>query len=397
MKKNKKNILISLFVAFLIFSGGYILGYQRSLPVGGGIFPQIINQDGGKQVDFRLFWKTWDILEDKYSGDLDPQKMLYGAIAGMTGSLGDPYTVFLTPEEKETFEEDLTGTFSGIGAEIGIKKNQLQVIAPLAGSPAQRAGLKPGTPILKINDENTLGMGIMEAVHKIRGKEGTEVKLTIVKNGKEKVITIKREKITVKSVESSMKGDILYINISRFDEETLGLVRQAEADGISKGAKGIILDLRNNPGGYLDSAVDISSEFIDTGIIVIEKDEKRNKKRTFKASGLGKMTDKAKYPMIVLVNEGSASASEIVAGAIRDNGRGKILGEKTFGKGSVQELKDLPDGSELKVTVAQWYTPNGVNISKEGLKPDVAVKLTDKDFDNNKDPQLSKTLELLSK
>jgi len=313
----------------------------------------------------------------------------------MVNSLGDPYTVFMTPEEKKIFDEDLSGTFSGIGAEIGIKKNQLQILAPLAGSPAEKAGLKPGDPILKINDESTLNMGIMEAVHKIRGKEGTEVKLTIIKNGKDKVITIKREKIDVKSVKYSMKGDILYINISRFDEDTVSLVKEAENFGIEKGARGVILDLRNNPGGYLDSAVDISSEFVAKGIVVMEKDEKRNKKEVFKASGLGKMTDKGKYPMIVLVNEGSASASEIVAGAIRDNSRGQLLGEKTFGKGSVQELVSLPNGSELKVTVAHWYTPNGVNISKEGLKPDIAVKLTDKDFDNSKDPQLNEALKLL--
>ncbi|RJO59953.1 S41 family peptidase [candidate division WS5 bacterium] len=392
--KKKKNFIISVFVAFLIFSGGYVLGYERSLPTG-GFFPQITNKFSEKSVDFGLFWKAWDTVSDKYDGSLDPQKMLYGAISGMVESTGDPYTVFLDPEEAKTFEEDLAGTFSGIGAEIGIKKDRLTVIAPLPDSPAEKAGLRAGDLINKINDEDTLGMNVDEAVRKIRGEAGTEVKLTIERNKEEKEYKIKREKIDVKSVKYSIENSVLIIKVSRFDENTISLIQEAESEGISKGVKGVILDLRNNPGGLLDSAIDVSSEFVDKGVVVTEKEEKKNRSHSYKASGKGKMTDLEKYPLVVLVNEGSASASEIVAGAIRDNGRGQLLGEKTFGKGSVQEIIKLPGGSELKITVAHWYTPKGVNLSKEGLKPDIEVKLTDEDFNNDRDPQLTEAMKLL--
>lgn len=394
IKKNKKSLIISVFIAFLLFSGGYVLGYQRSLPTG-GFFPQITNKFSQKSVDFGLFWKTWDLVNEKYDGDIDPQKLLYGAISGMVKATGDPYTVFLNPDEAKTFEEDLAGTFSGIGAEIGIKKDRLTVIAPLPGSPAEKAGLRTGDLINRINDESTSGLAIDEAVMKIRGKEGTEVKLAIERGGKEQDYTIKREKIEVKSVKYSIDKDILKITISRFDENTAGLVREAEEAGIEKNVRGVIVDLRNDPGGYLDSSIDVASEFIEKGTIVTEKQEKKNKNQSFKASGNGKMIDKGKYPLVVLVNNGSASASEILAGAIRDNGRGQLLGEKTFGKGSVQEIEKLPGGSQLKVTVAHWYTPRGVNISKEGLTPDIEVKLSDDDFSNSRDPQMDKAMELL--
>lgn len=370
------------------------MGYERSLPTG-GFLPQITNKFSEKSVDFGLFWKAWDTVTDKYDGDLDLQKMLYGAISGMAESTGDPYTVFLDPEEAKTFEEDLAGTFSGIGAEIGIKKERLTVVAPLPDSPAEKAGLRAGDLINKINDEDTLGMNVDEAVMKIRGKAGTEVKLTIERNKEEKEYKIKREKIDVKSVKHSIENGILVIKVSRFDENTISLIQEAENEGISRGVKGVILDLRNNPGGLLDSAIDVSSEFVDKGVVVTEKEEKKNRSHSYKASGKGKMTDKDKYPLVVLVNEGSASASEIVAGAIRDNERGRLVGEKTFGKGSVQEIIKLPGGSELKVTVAHWYTPKGVNLSKEGLKPDVEIKLTDEDFNNDRDPQMDEAMKLL--
>lgn len=392
--KNKKNLIISVFIAFLIFSGGYVLGYARSLPTG-GVLPQITNKFTQNSVDFDLFWKTWDLVSEKYDGTINPQKLLYGAISGMVRATEDPYTVFLNPDEAKTFEEDLAGTFSGIGAEIGIKKNRLTVIAPLPESPAEKAGLRAGDLINRINDESTSGLAIDEAVMKIRGQEGTEVKLAVERGGKEQDYVIKREKIEVKSVKYTIEDNILKITISRFDENALKLVREAEEAGIQKNVKGVVIDLRNNPGGYLDSSIDIGSEFIEKGVIVTEKQEKKNKSQTFKASGSGKMTNKDKYPIIVLVNEGSASASEILAGAIRDNGRGTLVGEKTFGKGSVQEIENLPDGSQLKVTVAHWYTPKDINISKEGLMPDIEIKLSDDDFSNDRDPQMNKAIELL--
>ena len=395
-ENRKKRLLVTLLAAFLIFSGGYILGYARSLPTG-GILPQIITNTGGsKNVDFNEFWKVWDTIGSKYDGDIDYNKMLYGSIDGMVKSLGDPYTEFFNPDQAKQFEQELSGTFSGIGAEIGIKNNRLTVIAPIPGSPADKVGLRTGDLINKINGESTSGMPLDTAVNKIRGKAGTDVTLTIERAGAAKDYKITRATIDVKSVNYSIKNGILVITASRFDDQTANLIRQAENDGISHNVHGVILDLRNNPGGLLDSAIDVSSEFLQSGTIVTEKDVKHGKSQTFSASGNGKMTDKSKYPMIVLVNGGSASAAEITAGALHDNGRAQLVGEKTFGKGSVQEVENLPDGSELKVTVAHWYTPNNVNINKTGINPDVQVKLADADFNAGKDPQMDKAIQLLS-
>lgn len=392
----KRRLLVSLLAAFIIFSGGYILGYARSLPTG-GLLPQILNTGGSKNVDFNEFWKVWDTIGSKYDGDINYNNMLYGSIDGMVKALGDPYTEFFNPDQAKQFEQDLSGTFSGVGAEIGIKNNKLTVIAPIPGSPADKAGIKAGDEIAKINGESTSGMPLDTAVNKIRGKAGTDVTLTIERSGTTKDYKITRETIDVKSVKYSIKNGVLIMTVSRFDNQTASLVRQAENEGISQNVHGIILDLRNNPGGLLDSAIDVSSEFIRSGTIVTEKDVKHHKSETFTASGNGKMTDKSKYPMVVLVNGGSASAAEITAGAIHDDGRGQLVGEKTFGKGSVQEVINLPDGSELKVTVAHWYTPNGVNINKTGIKPDIEVKLSDTDFNAGKDPQMDKAMELLSR
>lgn len=392
MKKNKG--ILTAFLVFCIFAGGYIFGYSRSLP-SGGIIPNLINKTNNKNVDFGLFWKTWDLLEKKYDGEIDYQKMLYGAISGMSSSLGDPYTVFMTPEQSKLFESELDGTIIGIGTEIAIKKDRLTVVAPIEGSPAEKAGLKPGDLINKIDDTSTEGMSVDTAVSKIRGQENTEVKLLIERDGKEKEYIIKRAKIAIKSVTHEIKNNILIINLSRFDKDTAELVRDAAIEGTEKDVKGVVLDLRNNPGGYLDVSIDVASEFIDKGVIVSEKNVKKGDKKEYKASGKGLLTDKNKYPLVVLVNEGSASASEIVAGAIQDYDRGKLVGEKTFGKGSVQEIEDLSGGSVLKITIAHWYTPNDKNISKEGLTPNFLVKLTDEDYNNNLDPQMDRAVELL--
>ena len=394
MKNKKRNLLVA-FAAFLIFTGGYFLGYERSLPTG-GLLPEIQNRLKGRSgIDFDIFWKSWDLINDKYDGELDHQKMLYGAINGMVQSISDPYTAFMNPDEAKSFEEELSGKISGIGAEIGMKKGNITVIAPLDGSPAERAGLKAGDIILKIDDKSTEGLSVNEAVSRIRGSAGTEVRLSILKGKDTRDYVIKREEITLKSVSYEIENDILKIGISRFDEKTVTLLRQAETEGIERNIKSIILDLRNNPGGYVDSAIDVASEFINNQVIVSERTEKNNKIQEYRSSKNGLMTDTAKYPLIVLINEGSASAAEIVSGAIQDHARGQLVGEKTFGKGSVQEIKKLSDGSELKITVSHWYTPNGKNISKEGLAPDIQVILSDEDYDNDRDPQLKKAQELL--
>lgn len=388
-----KKIVIGVFI-FLAFLSGWYFGHADSQISKKGFTPSISNKESSDQnIDFSIFWRTWDKLAEKYDGNVDYQKMLYGAIKGMTESLGDPYTVFMDPEEAEAFQQELSGSISGIGAEIGIKKDNLTVITPLVDSPAIKAGLKTGDVILKINDDETFDMSLTEAVMKIRGEVGTKVTLTIGRGSEELVKEITREKITIESVRSEIKeGNIGYIEISRFDEDTPAKLREVANDFTSKGVEGIVLDLRNNPGGFLDSSISVASEFIKSGIVVIEKKVDGSDVRNFKASGKGKLTN-TDIPLVVLVNEGSASASEIVAGAVRDHKRGILIGEKTFGKGSVQEVEGLGQNASIRITVAHWFTPNGDSIDKVGLNPDIEVKLSDEDFSNDIDPQLDRAIE----
>lgn len=348
-----------------------------------------------EQADFSIFWDAWKIIEDKYTiEELDYQKMVYGAVAGMADSLDDPYTIFLTPEENKMFEQDMSGKFSGIGAEIGIRDKFLTVIAPLKNSPAEKFGLLPGDKILKVDGEDIIDISIDEAVTMIRGERGTEVVLTISREGVDelKEIAVVRDIIIVGTVEwEMMEGNIAYLGISQFNQDTANELDNCINDILIKDPQGVIIDLRNNSGGYLDVAIEVASRFSDAeDTIVIEtyKDRREN----YKSEGGQKFSD---IPIVVLVNKGSASASEILAGALRDNGHAKLVGEKTFGKGLVQEMKTLKDGSALKVTVARWLTPNGIDINENGIEPDIKVELTLDDYLAGADPQLEKALEVL--
>ncbi len=318
----------------------------------------------------------------------------------MVASLGDPYTVYLDKKANQDLADQLKGKLSGIGIEVGIKNNHLTVIAPIEGTPAAVAGLKAGDIIATIDGADTSKMTVDEAVTKIRGQKDTTVKLGIVRAGVEpKEYTITRADITVPSVKSEIKpGQIGYIKISEFGQNTVVDVEKAIVSLKSQGARAVVIDVRGNPGGYLDGAVQISSQFMSSGTVVEERSKKGENKK-FNALPGGQMTT---IPVIMLVDGGSASASEIMAGALHDNNRATLVGEKTFGKGSVQEIiclsgfnlsSNCPDDA-LKVTVAHWYTPNGVNISKEGIKPDVEVKITSEDINAGKDPQLDKALEI---
>lgn len=397
-QKNKKIkigiILISVFIL------GWFFGSQDAKISRVGFTPKLIERDSSESsADFSVFWRAWDLIVEKYDGEVDFKKMIYGAIKGMSEALGDPYTVFMTPEESQALENELSGVIYGIGAEIGIKNDKLTVISPLSESPAEEAGLMPGDIIIKIDDEETTKMSVDEAVSKIRGKEGTNVVLTIARGKTEKTYKIKRSKITIKSVNHEIiEENIGYIEITRFDEKTTTNLRKALDEFASKNIEKIILDLRGNPGGYLDQSISVSSEFLEKGVIVTEKkDVDTNGKRyEYKASGRGKMTDK-KYKIVVLVNEGSASAAEIVAGALKDHKRATIVGETTFGKGSVQEIENLSGGAKMRITVAHWYTPNGQNIAKSGIKPDIEAKLTEEDYDKGRDPQLKRAISILNK
>lgn len=344
-------------------------------------------------INAQRFSEVRDVLLKKYDGEINHDKETEGAIAGMVASLGDPYTVYLDEASSKQLNDDLKGELSGIGIEVGIKNNRLTVIAPIDETPADRAGLKSGDVIAAIDNTDSSTLTLDEAVNKIRGEEGTQVKLLIIRGSNSpQEHVIRREKITVASVTNQVKEDnIGYIKIRRFGDDTISAVRSAAAELNNLGVKAVVIDLRDNPGGYLDGAVKITSEFQASGVVVEERSKfDKNPKKQEAARG-GIMTD---IPVVLLVNEGSASASEIMAGSLKDNGRAVLVGEKTYGKGSVQEVVELSNGKSLKVTVAHWYTPKGVNITKEGIKPDVEVKNSTDDFNNGNDPQLQKAIEI---
>ena len=391
-KKSKNTKILVGAIIFLAFLFGWAFGHLDAQSQIKGYVPGISTDTN--RPDFGLFWSAWDKITQNYDGTLDYNKLIYGAIDGMVKAAGDPYTMFLTPDQSKKFDEDLEGTISGIGAEVGVKNDRIIIIAPIDGSPAQKAGLKPQDVILKIDDSDTKGMDINTAVSKIRGEIGTKVKLTILRSDKESVYEITREKIDIKSVKWDVKANnIGYIEISRFDSNTASLMNDAINDLNGKNVRGIVIDLRNNPGGYLDAAVDVSSDFLKKGSVIVteKKTTGTDKSRTYKSDGKGLSTDN-NVPIVILVNEGSASASEIVAGALKDNNRATLLGEKTFGKGSVQSVENLGQGTSLHITVAHWYTPSGKNIGKEGITPDITVALTDADYTAGNDPQLDKAL-----
>lgn len=414
-KRNKiLRIFLSVILVIILMLGSFLTGAaleqrsdtikrlasQESVYLGKvlGKYGEIDKTKIAKDIDFKLFWEVWDILKKDYvnKDQLTDKKMFYGALQGLVASAGDPYTIFMDPKISQEFSDDLAGTFEGIGAELSMKKEIITVVAPLSDSPAQKAGLRAGDKIYAINGTSTAGMNLDEAVNMIRGKKGTTVTLTIFRNGQDKTIeiTIERDIIVVKSVSTELRKDKIYVvKISNFNNDTDGLFQKAVIDILKNNPKGLIIDLRNNPGGYLDTAVDIASEWIDSGVIVSEKFSEQ-KKNDYNSRGTGRLKN---FKTVVLVNEGSASASEILAGALMDKQKATIVGEKTFGKGSVQSLEDMSDGSSVKITIAEWLTPNGKNINKEGIKPEVEVKLSVDDYNNNKDPQMDKAIELLTK
>ena len=356
------------------------------------------NKDQPKDVDFSLFWEAWNLVNDKYvdKSKLNKTEMIYGAISGMVKSLGDPFSGFMDPEANQQFSLDMEGTFTGVGIEIGIKNDILTVIAPLEGTPADQAGLKAGDKIIKIDDLVAADMTIDKAVSKIRGPKGSEVILTVLREddgSQPREIKIVRDTINVKSVKLELRDDnIAYIRISRFGNDTATEMNRAASKIIAKKSKGIILDLRNNPGGYLEAAVDVSSKFISRDKIVVMEEMGDGSRKNHKSRGKGILGN---VPIVVLVNGGSASSSEIVAGALRDNIGAELVGKKTFGKGSVQELERLSGGSSLRITVAKWLTPNGEYIMEKGISPDFEVDLTKDDYNNDRDPQLDKAIEVL--
>ncbi len=356
-----------------------------------------IKQSLLKEVDFNIFWTVWRILQHNYVDvPINEPQLFYGAVKGMVASVGDPYTTFLDPETYEAFTKDFEGTFEGIGAEIGYIKEHLAIIAPLADSPAEKAGLQNGDFILKIDDRDTLGMSLDVAVKLIRGERGTPVKLTVLRENLEEPleISIIRDTINVESVKWEIQENtgIGVISISHFNDDTLPLLREAAREMKSRSINKLILDLRNNPGGYLITAIDVASYWIDKDPILIERFND-GRERQYKGKGTPDFRD---VETVVLVNRGSASAAEIVAGALQDYGMAKVVGVKTFGKGSVQMLEELKDGSALKLTIAKWLTPHRRSIDEEGIQPDVVIGYNREDFEEGRDPQKDKAIELLT-
>ena len=365
--------------------------------LGGQIAPKVVplswvQSNHSKNVNFADLSTTYDVLQRKFDGKIDNAKIEDSAKAGLVAGAGDPYTVYLDAKSAKALNDQLSGTLSGIGAEIAIKNNRLTVVAPVADSPAAKAGISVGDVIIAIGKTDSSTLALDEAVSKIRGEKGTQVTLKIVRGTADpKDITVTRDVISVPSVKWSMKdNNVGYINITQFGTDTTDKVRKAAGELKAQGAQRVVVDLRNDPGGYLDSAVKVASQFLPEGKVVVEERHNGKTQQKLSTEGGGQLVG---LPMVVLINGGSASASEILAGALRDNKSAKLLGEKSFGKGSVQEVINVGDGAELKVTVAHWFTPSGQGIDKQGIKPDIEVTQNKDDFNADRDPQLDRALQ----
>ncbi len=400
--------VIAILTVFVFFSGAYLavendvvksLAEKEVLYLG-KIKGKYSNVDGNwvQNVNFDLYWDVWDMLKNDYKGSdqLIDKKMFYGSLKGLVSSLGDPYTEFMDPKENKDFQDDMSGTFEGIGAEIGIRDGILTIISPIDGTPAHRAGLMAGDKILEIDGEDTKNMNINEAVSKIRGSKGSEVVLSVFRmiSGEIEEFKINRDTIIIKSVKyQEVDENIFLIKISAFNNDTDYLFSEAVTEFLKKDYKALILDLRNNPGGYLETSTLLLGEWINDQVAVIEKFSD-NRSLDYPAKGLNRLSN---TKTVVLINNGSASASEIMAGALSDYNKATIIGEKSYGKGSVQMIRNLKDGSSIKITVAEWLTPNGRNINKEGIVPDIEVELSYDDYLNNIDPQLNSAKEFILK
>ncbi len=404
INENKKRKVLKIvgivFVCLAVLGGTFFVGIK----IGEKYYPSINlikdlkNLETGKpaDIDFSLFWDAWRLIQTDYvkSDALDKQKMVYGAIEGLLGSLDDPYSVFFSPADAQRFNEDVGGSFGGIGIEIGLRKGILTVISPIEDTPAWKAGLKAGDQITKIDNKSTMDLSADEAVKLIRGEQGTKVVLSILHKDSDTPvdISIVRDTIVVDAIKLAfLENNIAHLKLLSFSEKAPYEFYQAILQVAEKQSPAMILDLRNDPGGYLDVSVDIASWFLPKDSVVVRENIKGETEDLLKA---GKNQALVNMPVVVLINEGSASASEILAGALRDIRGIKLVGIKSYGKGSVQEVKKLFDDSMVKLTIAEWLTPNGVSINNNGLEPDYKVEMPE-DLTSDKDPQLDKALEIV--
>ncbi|MCR4279753.1 MAG: S41 family peptidase, partial [Candidatus Zambryskibacteria bacterium] len=356
------------------------------------------------KLDFAPFWKAWNVINEKYvpastTGEtISDQKKLYGAIQGLANSLGDPYTVFFPPVEAELFASDIRGNFEGVGMEIIAQEGAITVIAPLKDSPAFRAGVMAGDRIIKIDGKETSSMTTEGAVQVIRGQRGTPVTITVFRNGAKEPFDIKivRDIISIPVINTyNLQGGVFVIELYSFSEQSPNLFRAALREFIQSGSDKLVLDLRGNPGGYLEAAIDMASWFLPSSKVIVREDfGGTREERAYRSRGYDIFNDNLEF--VILVNRGSASASEILAGALSEHGRATLVGETTFGKGSVQELVDITSDTSLKVTIARWLTPNGSSISEKGIEPQFKIPYTAADREAGRDPQMEKALEILS-
>lgn len=399
--KNMPKLTIAIIMGLMILSFGAGIIWSG---IKGGDYtvrqlaysPEATKISNNSGFNFNLYWEVWDRLKRDYvdKNKISDEQMFYGSLRGLAESMNDPYTTFMDPEETKEFASDMSGTFEGIGAEVGMRDDIITIIAPLAGMPAEKAGLRAGDRVYAIDGESTLGMSVDEAVKKIRGAKDSEVVLTVIRDDEDKPldISIIRGVIVVKSVKTEMRPDgIMLIKVSNFNDDTEALFLDAIQEVLLKNPKGLILDLRNNPGGYLNTAISMASAWIPEGPVVVEQFGEGGREEYF-ASGSAPLQN---FKTVVLINGGSASASEIVAGALRDYKKATLLGQKSYGKGSVQSLRDLSGGSSLKITVAQWLTPGGDYINNKGIDPEIEVEITKEDISADRDPQLKKAVDLI--
>lgn len=394
--KVRSQIFISIFVTVLLaFGAGYFTG-NNTISFSGS------SAQASEQVDMAPFWKVWNTLNEKYvsastTQNITDEDKLYSAISGLVESVGDPYTVFMTPQEKTEFDESISGTFSGVGMEVGIQDEYLTVIAPLKNSPAQRAGIETGDKIISIDGIEASQMKVEEAVSLIRGEKGTNVTLEVFRKGEAspRTIVITRDTISVPTIETEIQGDVFVIRLYTFGTTATTEFRDALREFVNSKKTKLILDLRGNPGGYLEAAVDISSWFLPAGKVIVSEDFGGDKTpKVFRSKGYSIFGSDLK--MVVLINGGSASASEILAGALKEHGIATLVGEQSYGKGSVQELIDITSDTALKVTIARWLTPEGNSISNGGLTPDEVIEFDAERFKaDGYDNQFQKALELL--
>ena len=344
-----------------------------------------------KTIDLSSVQKTYQELIANYDGKLDTQKLIYGANRGLVEAAGDPHTAYMDPDETKEFDKSLSGQIGGgIGAEIGLRNNKPTIIKPLENSPAQKAGIKAGEAIVKVNDEVSSDWSVEKVVSKIRGEVGTSVKLTLLSGSQTREVSVVRQNIVSPAVESEIDGEIGILKVNRFGDDTVSLARKYASEFVEKGVKKVILDLRNNPGGTVGAAQGLLGIWLDNQIAMTERRGSEIVK-TLRTTGTPILGN---VKTVVLINGNSASASEITAGALREYGKATLVGQKSYGKGSVQIVLGLPGGSQMKVTEARWYTPKGKNIDKTGIEPDVKVDLSSDDVNNNVDPQMDKAKSL---